>query len=517
MKNLPIGIQTLPKIREKNCIYVDKTRLVHQLVTTGSCYFFSRPRRFGKSLLVSTLKELYEGNKAVFEGLWIENNWDWSKTNPVIHISFDDVDYQGLGLADALLEELDNCAEKYGITLEKQTLKSKFKELIQALATQYGQVVLLIDEYDKPIIDFLESNEIEQAKKNRVILRDFYSVLKNAEKYLEFIFITGISKFAKVSLFSHLNNLDDMTMMEKYGTITGYTEAELVHYFANYLEIIAQKLNLTQEELLEKMRTWYDGYSWDGENRLYNPFGTLKFLATQRFENFWSATGSPQFLIKQMRNITFFNVENVHINNRILEKYDIENLELIPLLFQTGYLTVKSMDAMTGNMVLDYPNREVRESMYEFLIDDVAKNPLRIHTGMTIEDLKKAFVARDLNKVKTILDSLLGDLPVETFLNQTEGLYHGLIHLVFKYLGLYVNSEVHSSKGHADSVVQTLTDVYIFEFKFNKTAKEGLDQIKNQDYAAPYRASDKMITGIGVNFNSDKDKKGIDGWIEQVL
>jgi hypothetical protein len=170
--------------------------------------------------------------------------------------------------------------------------------------------------------------------------------------------------------------------------------------------------------LLENMRMWYDGYSWDGVNRLYNPFGTLKFLRNQRFENFWFATGSPQFLIQQMRKITFFNVENAHINNRLLEKYDIENLELIPLLFQTGYLTVKSMDAMTGNMVLDYPNREVRESIYEFLIDDVAKNPLRIHTGMTIEDLKKAFISRDLNKVKTILNSLLGDLPVETFLNK---------------------------------------------------------------------------------------------------
>jgi hypothetical protein len=218
-----------------------------------------------------------------------------------------------------------------------------------------------------------------------------------------------------------------------------------------------------------------------------------------------------------MRKLTFYNVENSIVNDRILDKYDIDNLELIPLLFQTGYLTVKKLDKMTGNMILDYPNREVRESIYEFLIDDVAKNPQRIHTGMTIEDLKKAFVARDLTKVKTILNSLLGDLPVEAFLNQTEGLYHGLIHLVFKYLGLYVNSEVHSYKGHADSVVQTLTDVYIFEFKFNKTAQEGLDQIKKQDYAAPYRASDKKITGIGVNFNSDKDKKGVDGWLEEVL
>jgi Predicted AAA-ATPase/PD-(D/E)XK nuclease superfamily len=517
MKNLPIGIQTLSEIRAKNCIYVDKTRLVHQLATTGKCYFLSRPRRFGKSLLVSTIRELYEGNKVLFEGLWIEPHWDWSKTNPVVHFSFDGMSYKQLGLEAAINEELQRWAEHHKIQLTTTNYKSQFKELLEKLALTHGKVVLLVDEYDTPIIDFLEKEDINEAKFNRDILREFYGVLKSADKLLELIFITGISKFAKVSLFSHLNNLDDLTLMEEYATITGYTEEELVTNFADYLDITAKKLNLTHDQLIDNMRTWYDGYSWDGESRLYNPFGTLKFLRNKRFENFWFATGSPQFLIQQMRKITFYNVENAQVNNRILEKYDIENLELIPLLFQTGYLTVKSIDAMTGNMVLDYPNREVRESIYEFLIDDVAKNPQRIHTGMTIEDLKKAFVARDLTKVKTILDSLLGDLPVEAFQNQTEGLYHGLVHLIFKYLGIYVNSEVHSSKGHADSVVQTLTDVYIFEFKFNKTAQEGLDQIKKQDYAAPYRASDKLITGIGVNFNSDKDKKGIDGWIEEIL
>jgi hypothetical protein len=216
-----------------------------------------------------------------------------------------------------------------------------------------------------------------------------------------------------------------------------------------------------------------------------------------------------------MRSLSFYNVENSVVNNIILDTYDIDNLTLIPLLFQTGYLTIKKVDKMTGDMVLDYPNREVRESMYTFLINDVAKNPQRVHTGLTIQDLNKAFVARDLEKVKTILNALLADMPVEAYQKQTEGLFHGLIHLVFKYLGVYVDSEVHSSQGHADSVVQTLTDVYIFEFKFNKTAQEGMDQIKKQDYAGKYRASSKAITGIGVNFSSEK--KGIDDWMEEVL
>ncbi len=515
MKNLPIGIQALPKIRERNCVYVDKTQLVHQLVTTGVCYFLSRPRRFGKSLLISTLKELYLGNKAVFEGLWIENNWDWSKTNPVLHFSFDKMSYKQLGLEGAIVQELKKWAKHYKIRLTTSDYKSQFEELLAKLCKKHGTVALLIDEYDKPIIDFIEQGETEQAKFNRDILREFYGVLKDSDTLLELVFITGISKFAKISLFSHLNNLTDITTSKQYGTITGYTQAELEFYFDDHLKRCADELKLSREALLDNMRVWYNGYSWDGVTRVYNPFGTLNFLFDRTFKNYWFATGSPQFLIRQMRKITYYNVENAVVSNRVLDKYDIDNIELIPLLFQTGYLTVKSMDVMTGDMVLDYPNKEVRESMYEFLIDDVAKNPHRIHTGMTVMDLQKAFVAKDLEKVKTILNSLLADLPDEAFSKQTEGLFHGLIHLIFSYLGVFVTSEVHSSLGHADAVVQTLTDVYIFEFKFNKTADEGMAQIKKKDYAGKYRASDKLITGIAVNFNSDK--KTIIEWVEEVL
>ena len=515
MKNLPIGIQSLQQLRDKNCIYVDKTQLVHQLVTTGSYYFLSRPRRFGKSLLISTLKSLYLGKKNLFEGLWIEDKWDWSKTNPVIHLSFDAVDYQGLGLEKAIIKELEECAKEYSIVLLETTLKSQFKELIDSLSAQYGQVVLLIDEYDKPIIDYLENEKIEQAKANRAVLRDFYSVLKDAGEHLELVFITGISKFSKVSLFSHLNNLDDITIDENYGTLTGYTQEELTAYFDEYLKIIETKLRLSREELMENMRVWYNGYSWDGESRVYNPFGTLNFLSKRMFKNYWFSTGSPEFLIEQMRKHDRFDVENSVVDSEILDKYDIENLALIPLLFQTGYLTIKTLDPMTGEMLLDYPNKEVRKSMYAFLIDDIAKNPRRIHTGMTIQDLNRALIAKDMVQVQKILNGLLADLPSETYQNQSEGLYHGLIHLVFSYLGMFITSEVHSSQGQADAVVQTLTDVFIFEFKFNATAKEAIDQIHKQQYAAKYRASGRPITGIGLNFNSTK--KEIDEWIEEEL
>jgi Predicted AAA-ATPase/PD-(D/E)XK nuclease superfamily len=515
MKNLPIGIQTLPKMRERNCIYVDKTELVHQLVTSGAYYFFARPRRFGKSLLVSTLKELFLGNKAVFEGLWIENKWDWTKKNPVFHISFDTLDYKGLGLDVAINREIDFCASIYDITLTETTYKSKFRELIRKLSSQHGNVVVLIDEYDKPIIDFLETETIEQAKTNRDVLREFYSVLKNADEDLELVFITGISKFSKVSIFSHLNNLKDISLAEQYATLTGYTQEELEFYFDDYLQEIQTKLKLSREELLKHTKAWYNGYSWDGVNRVYNPFGTLNFLSDKVFRNYWFSTGSPNFLIAQMRKHTQFAVENSIVNNITLEKYDIENLELIPLLFQTGYLTVKEIDVMTGDMVLDYPNKEVRESMYQFLIDDLAKDPYRTHTGRTMQDLNKAFMSKDLGQVKEIINTLLADMPYHTFDKQTEGLYHGLVHLIFSYLGMFVQSEVHSSRGRADAVVQTLTDIFIFEFKFNKTAQEALDQIYNKKYADKYRASNKPITGIGLNF--DSTERQIDGWIEATL
>jgi hypothetical protein len=515
MKNLPIGMQSLSEIRENNCIYVDKTERVHRLVTTGKYYFFSRPRRFGKSLLISTLKSLFLGQKDLFEGLWIEDKWDWSKTNPVLHFSFDATDYQGLGLEKAIIKELDSWAKHYRIKLKETTLKSKFGELLTRLAATHGKVVLLIDEYDKPIIDYLEDSQLDQAKANRLVLRDFYSVLKNAGDDLQLVFITGISKFSKVSLFSHLNNLTDITLSKHYAALTGYTQHELEFYFEDYLESCRESLQISKTDLLQRMKVWYDGYTWDGLTEVYNPFGTLNFLNDQVFKNYWFTTGSPGFLIQQMRKYNRFDVENAVVDSTILDKYDIENLALIPLLFQTGYLTVKSVNPMTGEMVLDYPNQEVRQSMYAFLIDDIAQNPRRIHTGMTIQDLNRAFLAKDLPQVQAILNSLLADLPSETYLKQSEGLYHGLVHLVFNYLGMFAQSEVHSSNGRADAIVQTLTDIYIFEFKFNKTAEEAITQIKKNKYADKYRAANKTITGIGVNFSSDK--KQIDGWVEENL
>ena len=515
MKNLPIGIQSFQKLIDTNSIYVDKTQIVHNLVTTGTYYFFSRPRRFGKSLLVSTLKELFKGNEAIFKDLWIENNWDWSKTSPIIHISFDAVDYQSQSLAEGLTYELKECAEKYDIQLEDDSFKMQFRELLKKLNAKHGRVVLLIDEYDKPIIDYLETATIEQAKINRATLRDFYSVLKSADDQLRFVFITGITKFSKVSLFSHLNNLNDITLNERFTTLAGYTQEEIEHYFEDYLSDIGKRMGISHEELLDTMKFWYNGYSWDGVTRVYNPFGTLNFLSNRDFRNFWFSTGNPKFLIEQMRQQTIYNIENMEVDGIVFEKFDIENIDLLSLLFQTGYLTIKEKGPRHGSYILDYPNQEVRESMYQFLLDDLAKNPRRASTGRTMQDLNAAFVKQDLGQVRVILNSILADLPSEVYQNQSEGLYHGLIHVIFSYLGIFVKSEVHSAQGRADAVVETATDIFVFEFKFNKTAAEAIAQIQTKKYGEKYRSTGKKITGIGLNFNATE--RCVDDWAEVVL
>lgn len=512
MKNLPIGLQTLPKLRKKDCVYVDKTQMVHRLIRQGIYYFLSRPRRFGKSLLISTFKELFLGNKELFENTWIYDNWDWSKTNPVLHFSFDKMDYRGLGLDGAISYELEKLANLYGVTFSSTHFKIQFKELIEKTCEKHGDVVLLIDEYDKPIIDFLEQEPLEQAKVNQGIMQEFYSVLESAEPYLCFFFVTGVSKFSQVSMFSELNNLRDITLHPDYATLTGYTEGELEENFDDHLQLAMKKLNMTRETLLTEMGSWYDGFSWDGIHKVYNPFGTLNFLDQCVFKNFWFSTGNPKFLIHQMKKHAYFNVENVTVNSYLLNKYDIENLDIIPLCFQTGYLTVKHVDPMTGEMLLDYPNKEVRESMYQFMIDAISstENP---NTGLTMKDLNKAFLDNDLEKVKTIINALLASLPYEVYKKQSEGFYHGLLHLIFSYLGIYIESEPHLSNGRADVVVHTPQYIYIFEFKFNKNAEDALQQIKDKDYADKYRATGKTIVGIGVNFN--KAKKKITGWLPE--
>ena len=511
-KFLPIGVQYFDKMQEGNYIYVDKTEHIFRLAERiGAPYFLSRPRRFGKSLIVSILKELFSGRKNLFKGLWIEDRWDWSKTNPVIHFSFDRMNYKKEGLETALQSELKVIAKAHDIELIEDANTTDFGQLIEKLSKKEGDVVILIDEYDKPIIDYLERDQYPIAKENQKVMKNFYSVLKPLSNHIRMLFITGVSKFSKVSIFSDLNHLDDLTIHKDYATLTGYTQEELEFYFEDYLKEAETYLEIDRTTLLEQVRIWYNGYSWNGRDKVYNPFGVLQFLANLRFDNYWFATGTPSFLLHQMKRHNNFAVENTEITSRKLDKYTIENIDLIPLLFQTGYLTIKSMNLLEAKMVLDYPNLEVRESMYHFMIDGITTNSSIVGTSQdTVETLTEAFLEADLNKIKAGLNTLLASLPSEVYDKKSEGLYHGLIHLAFQLLGLSIKSEVHSSAGRADSLIETSTHVFIFEFKFNRTAKEALKQIKDNKYAAPYLNSGKKIIAVGVNFVT-KDKE-IQGW-----
>jgi Predicted AAA-ATPase/PD-(D/E)XK nuclease superfamily len=516
-KYLPIGIQDFRTLRENDYIYVDKTEQIFHLANkVSAAYFLSRPRRFGKSLLVNTFKELFKGSRELFKGLWIEDKWDWSKKYPIIHLSFDAMAYKELGLDKALKQELNKIATENNIEVIEDSFALQFIEIINTLFERDGRVVILVDEYDKPIIDYSQQATIHQAIINRDIIKTFYSVLKSNSHKIRFLFITGVSKFSKVSIFSDLNHLDEITLDKQYSTITGYTQEELTTYFDAYLVDTAKNLDISYETLLETMKIQYNGFSWDGKKTVYNPFGTLNFLAKQTFQNYWFATGTPTFLLEQVRLKTHFNFENITVNSLIFEQYDIQNIDLVSLLFQTGYLTVKSANPMTSDYVLDYPNKEVRESFYQFVIDGLTDAPkTNYYASNSVKELIKAFNEADLDTVRDVLNTLLASLPAETFDEKSEGLYHGLLHITFKLLGIYVQSEVHSSKGQADSIVITDSHVFIFEFKFNRSTKEALKQIHLKNYADQHRNLGKKIVGVGVNFVT-KDRK-IKGWAVEDL
>jgi hypothetical protein len=510
MKQLPIGRQDFATLRKDNCLYVDKTKPIHQLLTTGKTYFLSRPRRFGKSMTISTIKAIYEGKQDLFEGLWIADKWDWSRRNPIIHLSFAVMGYKELGLEEALKIALEEQAKYHQIMLEADGYVYKFKELIEKLGATKGRVAILIDEYDKPIIDNLETMNRPQAEENRSILRDFYRVVKDLDPYIELLFITGVSKFSQVGIFSHLNHLDDITLDDKFSTLVGYTPEELLLYFEEYIEnVLESDPEWTRETLLEAIREWYNGYSWDGKTRVYNPFSILNFFSKGKFQDYWFKSGTPRFLIDILKEGRFFNLNDIKATAPMFESYEIEHLEARAILFQTGYLTIKNYDKRRNLYTLDYPNREVEESMHNHLIAALrgiypadSRAPV-----MAIED---AFLVNDVEKVVRTINAMLKDVPALLIDKKDEHFYHTLVHLHFRFLGIYMDSEVHTSDGRMDAVVKTPNHIYILEFKIDQTAQIALDQIKNKDYPAKYATDPRQTVGIGINFNTEK--KSVDDW-----
>ena len=507
MRKYPIGLQSFREIVTGGYVYVDKTEKIHELVSSGKYYFFSRPRRFGKSLLLSTLKELYSGNRELFKDLWIENKWDWTRQNPIINIRFASLNYEKKGLEQALLDEIIQIGKKLDLAITSTYLKDAFQELIQK-ASANGKVVILIDEYDKPIIDYI--NDERQADENRLILKSFYSILKDNDDFIELLFITGVGKFTKVSIFSDLNNLKDISINRQYSTLVGITQKELEHNFTEEIQCFQKET----PAILSEIKTWYNGYSWTGDQTVYNPFSILNFMTDGVFKIYWFETGTPTFLIEQIKKRNDFTFENVEANLSNLSDLQFSNISPTALLFQTGYLTITEYDAVTRSYTLNYPNFEVKSSLLECLVSAYSYEE-QIKTTPLVIKMYRAFIQNKLEDVVKIINVLFSSIPYDLWRNATELHYHALTHLIFNLLGTYVESEVHTSEGRCDMLIKTNTHIYALEFKLDEPAELALAQIKTKHYLAPYTLDNREKVMIGISFSSEHKK--IDTYLVELI
>ena len=507
MKNLPIGIQEFSKLRNGGFLYIDKTEFVYNLINSASYYFLSRPRRFGKSLFLNTIKEVFKGNKELFEGLWIYDKIEWEEY-PVIKISFSTVDYANLGLANAIDNMLSGIAREYNMQLEQPSFSSRFGELLKKLS-ENKKVVILIDEYDKPIIDYID--DIPQADENRRILKSFYSVIKDSDDYIKFFFVTGVSKFSQVSIFSDLNNLNDITLDKDFATITGYTQEELEHYFPEYIEKVAKDYEGVFDNIMSEIKKWYNGYSWDGRTFVYNPFSILNFFSKRDFNDYWFSTGTPTFLMKMIKqnHHTAFDIEKRTIFKGDLNKYDITRITLLPLLFQTGYLTIKKANLSDMSILLDFPNAEVERSFTIHLLAELNDGQIDKASSILYE-LTQTLRNNETEKFIELINILFKSISY-IIADNKEKYFHSIFYIIVKMLGFHIETEVMTIDGRIDAVINTDKYIYVIEFKAGQDAKTAIEQIKEKEYHKKYLADKKPVTLIGINF--DIENKKIDDYL----
>ena len=501
-RRLPIGIQTFRKIREEDCYYVDKTTYIRRLLDEGTHYFLSRPRRFGKSLFLDTLKELFEGNEPLFAGLYIHDRWDWSVRHPVLRLSFGSGNFKEPGyVEDALMEQLAAAERRAGIVSEYATAPGRFAFLLEALHDQAGQpVAVLIDEYDKPILDALEVPDIARA--NRDFLHGLYAVIKDCDAHVRFTFITGVSKFSKVRLFSGLNNLTDITLDPRYSAICGYTERDLDAVFAPELSGLDR----------DQIRNWYNGYSWLGDEKVYNPFDILLLFDKRTFGAYWFETGTPTFLVETLfeRQVSSLELNAMIGSDELLSTFDVDDIATEALLFQTGYLTIKSAEDLGGKRLyqLGYPNQEVLQSLNESLLRYLVQNATRQMANSV--RLYRLLEANDFAGLETLFHAFFASIPYEWYNNNDiaryEGYYASVFYSYFAGLGLNIAVEDSSSHGRLDMAVLFNSHVYLFEFKVIEMASAGaaMAQLQERHYADKYRALGQPIYLIGVEFSKDE-------------
>lgn len=512
-RKLPVGIQSFEKLRSEGFLYVDKTAFVYQLAKAGNPCFLSRPRRFGKSLLLSTFEAYFLGKKELFRGLAVEQlEQDWFEY-PVLHLSLNAEKYDSRErLANMLESQLALWEERYGITDINISYSIRFMTVIRRACEQTGRrVVVLIDEYDKPLLRSFDNGELQEEF--RETLTAFYTVLKDADPWLQFVFITGVTKFAQMGIFSTLNQLNDISLVPSYSALCGMTYTEIQDNFKPELERLAEASDMTREEAMEQMTRLYDGYrfSYRSPERMYNPFSVLNALNNKIFQNYWFASGTPTFLVEMLQKTDFDlrKMDGIEVMETSLsdDRANINNP--IPMVYQSGYLTIKDYDKEFHIYTLGFPNEEVKYGFLNFatsFYSCVSENETSFYIGHFVRELRTG----DVETFLTRLRAFFADFPYE--LNtKTERHYQVVFYLVFKLMGQFIQSEVRSAIGRADAVVKTRDYIYVFEFKLDGTAEEALKQIDEKEYLIPYISGGCQLVKVGVSF--DAEKRNLGEWL----
>jgi len=514
MKVLPIGIQNFKKLRKANCIYVDKTGILQNVIENGFQYFLSRPRRFGKSLTLSTLEAMFNGEVELFKGLKAEEWVKKQSKEPLTVLRFD-MSARAIKTPEifekSLASMLSLTAINFNIELISEIFSDMLEELIIKLYKRNGSMVILIDEYDKPILDNITN--LKKANEMREVLRSFYTTIKSCDNYFRFVFIAGISKFSKTGVFSAMNNLMDISLDQEYGDITGYTEEELRFYFRDWIDSASRKMKISPDSLLMRLKDYYDGFSFDGFTRLYNPFSIMLCLSKGRLDNYWYTSGSPSFIAKYMKEHKIQNPDeyrHIEVPSDFADSHEIENSKPESFLYQSGYLTIEKLE--NDVITLDYPNEEVKKSLVRMYLDEF----YRVNSFITLgNQIWQFLTAGDIKQVVAVYNIAIADIPYEDFPNRDEFWYRSLFVMLLRGAGFIPFAEVHTYKGRSDVVVQFEKQIVVLEFKFAEKSSdvddkkdEGLKQMKEKGYADSYDSeSRKIISAVIVA--DDENRKAV--------
>ena len=512
MKNLPIGIQSFSSLIEGDFVYLDKTDMIFTLANKKACYFLSRPRRFGKSLTLSTLHAYFDGRKDLFVGTKMENlETKWEKY-PVLHFDFNNAKYDSIeNFRNTLDTKLEDYEILYGLTA-KQEFSTRFEKIIDAAANQTGKkVVVLVDEYDKPLLNNILNDN--QKDKIRTEMKAFYGVLKTCDENIKMAFITGVTKFSKVSLFSDVNNLTDISSSLAFSTICGATEKNIHDNLDDYVQAMAEYNGISKEECYKELKRWYEGYHFHpNAEDTYNPFGLMRALDEKEFKEYWFESGTPTFLAKVIKEqgMILSELDSVECDSSELSKIDNFATNPLPLLYQSGYLTIKGYDREMDTYMLGLPNREVAKGLVKFIFNyNFSKTET---SAFSIISFAREVRSGNIDGFMKRLCALLADSSYE-IVGDAEKYFQNVFYLIFKLLGFYAEAERNTSDGRMDAVVKTPQYIYVFEFKLDKSAQEALDQINSKDYPLPFTIDGRKLFKVGVSFSSDTRK--VAEWVKE--